>query len=72
MTEFELTETLYNIYGSMSDNASMYFALVSAYLVASYVAGDKFTTRQLAIINTLFVVWTLGIVFGMFTSMRVA
>jgi hypothetical protein len=34
MTEFELGEMLYSAYGIMTDGASVYFTLVSAYLAA--------------------------------------
>lgn len=60
MTEYELTDALYTIYGTMNDGATMYFALVTTYLAASYVAGSKFTTAQVAVVNTLFILWTAG------------
>lgn len=40
----------------------MYFTLVSAYLVVSYLIGHKLTRIQNIIITSLYLVWVTGIV----------
>ena len=62
MTEYELGEMLYNSYGSLWEGSQMYFTLVSAYLVVSYLVGHKLTRIQNIIITSLYLVWVTGIV----------
>ncbi len=69
MTEFEVREVLFNIFDTMSDNAAMYFTLVSAYLATSYVVGRNLSTKQLTIINVLYVVWVLGSINAMYSML---
>ena len=40
----------------------MYFTLVSAYLVVSYLVGHQLTRIQTTIITSLYLVWVTGIV----------
>ena len=70
MTSYELGEMLYHAYGLMSDGAALYFTLVSAYLIVSYIVGAKLTGPQLAVVNVLYVVWTLGQISVQYTQLR--
>jgi hypothetical protein len=62
MSEYELGEILYNSYGSLWEGSQMYFTLVSAYLVVSYLVGHQLTRVQNIIITSLYLVWIIGIV----------
>ncbi len=62
MTEYELVDVMYTIFESMNDTATLYFTLVSAYLVLSFFIGEKLTRTQLFIVNTLYIVWVIGVV----------
>jgi hypothetical protein len=68
MNEFELGEMLYSAYSLSSDGAAIYFTLVTAYIVASYVVGDKLSTAQMLIISALYVVWSLGLINVQYTQ----
>lgn len=55
MSEYELVESV-GIYISNSiGSISVYLTIVSAYLVAAFIAGDRLTGRQVIIVNTLFI-----------------
>jgi len=64
MTEYEMTDIIMSRFGHMTDQASLYFALVSGYLITAYVVGARLTRLQVTVINTLFCLWTLGIFGG--------
>ena len=68
MTEFELGEMLHNQFTVMWQAAQMYFTLVSAYLIASYMVGTKLTRQQNAVITSLYVVWVTSVIIGQITS----
>ena len=57
-------------FAQISTDADRYFALVSAYLLVAYLAGSKLTTVQLTIVNSLFILWTAGIVLGTFSALE--
>lgn len=59
MTEFELVESI-GIYVSTALEAiSIYLTIVSAYLIAAFMAGDRLTKSQVVIVSTLFVAGSL-------------
>ena len=68
MTEFELGEMIYNSTSSMASLAQVHFGLVSAYLVVSYMVGDKLTKVQSVIITTLYVAWVTTVIQGVFSE----
>ena len=68
MTEFELGEMLHNQFTVMWQAGQMYFTLVSAYLIASYMVGTKLTRQQNAVITSLYVVWITSVIIGQITS----
>lgn len=69
MGEFELRELLFATFEQMDSSATMYFTLVSAYLIVSFVAGAKLTRPQLTIVTTLYVLWVLGTVNTMYSML---
>lgn len=69
MTEFELRELLFATFEQMNSSATMYFTLVSAYLVVSFVAGARLTRPQLVIVNALYVLWVLGTINTMYSML---
>jgi len=64
MTEYELTDVVMSRFGLMTDQASLYFALVSGYLIVAWVVGARLSTIQVSVINGLFVVWIVSITQG--------
>ncbi|MFV8816833.1 hypothetical protein [Haliea sp. E17] len=70
MTEFELAELLLHRMEISSEFASMYLTLVSAYLVVSYLVGDKLSTAQFVIISTLYILWVIGLINGMYNNVQ--
>ncbi len=72
MTEFELMELIQGVYDKMGVDATMYFTLVSAFLVVAFLAGDKLSTKQLFIVIVLYVFWVLGNINSMYTGMLLA
>jgi hypothetical protein len=69
VNEFELRELLFATFEQMNSSATMYFTLVSAYLVVSFVAGTRLTRPQLMIINSLYILWVLGTVNTMYSML---
>lgn len=64
MTEYEMTDIIMSRFGHMTEQASLYFALVSGYLITAYVVGARLTRLQVTVINTLYCLWTIGILGG--------
>jgi hypothetical protein len=64
MTEYEMTDIIMSRYAQMTEQASLYFALVSGYLITAYVVGSRLTRLQVTVINTLYCLWTVGILGG--------
>lgn len=68
MNEYEMTDIIMSRYANMSEQASLYFALVSGYLIMAYLIGRRLTLLQVSVVNVLFVLWTSGILMGYLTS----
>jgi hypothetical protein len=64
MTEYEMTDIMMSRFATMTDQAALYFALVSGYLLAAFVVGARLTRLQVIVVNSLFVIWTLGLLVG--------
>ena len=64
MTEAELWELILMSQSNMATFMALYFSVVSAYLIVSYLVGDKLTTLQSTLISGLFgifgILCTLG------------
>ena len=69
MTEFEIGEMLHRQYDIMTDASVMYFTLVSAYLIAGYMVGDKLSRPQLTIVTSLYVLWVIGTINTVYKSL---
>lgn len=64
MSEYEMTDVIMSRFGHMTEQASLYFALVSGYLVTAYFLGARLTKLQVSVVNILFCLWTFGILGG--------
>ena len=69
MTAYELNDLMMDWYGMMGQDADMYLALVSGYLIVAYSMGDKLSSVQAMIINVFFTVWTGSHVMAIFSEM---
>ena len=70
MNEYEMTDLILSRYANIAEQASLYFALVSGYLIMVYLIGEKLTRLQVSVVNGLFIMWTVGILMGYFTSVE--
>jgi len=69
MTAFELNDLMMSWYDMMGQDANMYLALVSGYLIVAYSIGEKLSAVQAMIINIFFTVWTGAHVGAIFSEM---
>jgi len=58
MSEAELFESMYMASGNGLSTLAIFFTLVGSYIVAAYRVGEKLTSTQVRIINTLFILST--------------
>lgn len=56
MTEYELLDYTAAVMGNFQTALALYFTIVTAYVVAAFVAGARLTRLQLYVINTCFVI----------------
>lgn len=56
MTEYELLDYIASLMANFQTALALYFTIVTAYVVAAFVAGDRLTRLQLAIVNACFVI----------------
>jgi hypothetical protein len=56
MTEYELADYASSIMGNFLTALTVYFSVVTAYVVAAFAAGSRLTRIQLLIVNTCFTV----------------
>ena len=71
MTEYEMSDLILSRYANIAEQASLYFALVSGYLVMAFFIGKRLTRLQVCVVNSLFIMWTIGILMGYNTSVEV-
>jgi len=64
MTFFELAELLRENINSGMDAITLYLTVVTTYLVAAYLAGEKMTLFQAFLTTSLFTVFALVFTFG--------
>ena len=64
MSEYEIGEMMHAQSAQMWEAGQMYFTLVSAYLVVSYLVGAKLTRAQVIVVTSLYLVWIASVVFG--------
>lgn len=56
MTEYELVDYAASTMSNFLSALTIYFSIVTAYVIAAFVAGSRLTRVQLAIVNLCFVV----------------
>lgn len=66
MTEYELTDAINSTMSVYSGAFTLYLTIVSAYLIAGFVAGDRLTKDQFVIVSVLFFFASGLAVFAMF------
>ena len=69
MSEYELMDLLQGAYEKMTQDATMYFTLVSAFLAVAFLAGNRLSKGQLAIASTLYVIWLMGTMNSLYNGM---
>lgn len=71
MTEVELSEQISN-YGTQGMTVfTVWVSVVAGYLVVAYLAGSKLDRNQVLILNTLYIMVSLLIIFGIWGSFKV-
>jgi small-conductance mechanosensitive channel len=68
MTEYELGELIVSYSGLVATYLTTYLTVVSGYLITAYVAGKRFSTSQVILLNCLFVVATAMLTMAVFAS----
>ena len=53
MTEAEMLEIVQSMWGNYLSTMSIFISVISAYLIVAYLAGDKLTKAQVALVNVL-------------------
>jgi hypothetical protein len=61
VTEYELLDYVSSLMANFQSALALYFTIVTAYVVAAFIAGDRLTRLQLLIVNTCFAI-AVGIV----------
>ena len=56
MTEYELLDYIASLMANFQTALALYFTIVTAYVVAAFIAGDRLTRLQLLIVNTCFAI----------------
>ena len=56
MTEYELADYTSSMMSNFLSAITIYFSLITTYLVVAFVAGDRLTRLQLAVVNVSFTV----------------
>ena len=54
MTGYELADYAAAVMSNFLSSLTIYFSVITAYVVAAFVAGDRLTRLQLAIVNATF------------------
>ena len=66
MTEYELTDAINSTMSVYASSFTLYLTIISAYLIAGFVAGDRLNSQQFLIISVLFFFASGLTVFAMF------
>jgi len=56
MTEYELADYTSSMMGNFLSAITIYFSVVTTYVVVAFVAGDRLSRLQLAVVNVSFTV----------------
>ncbi|MFT7289152.1 MAG: positive regulator of sigma E activity [Halieaceae bacterium] len=66
MTETELVEAANSSWSLVVSALGFYMTIASAYLIAAFLAGVKFTTSQVGIISALFITMASTLMIGLY------
>ena len=66
MTEAELVSTAQALWANVIALMAILLSVMSAYLIVAYLAGSKLTHSQAVIVNTLYVLVSVFLVWAMF------
>ena len=64
MTEYELVDNALTYYNSAMAAFAMYITVLSGYVIAAFVAGERLNRAQVSIVNALFVCITVFLTIG--------
>ena len=70
MTAFELNDLMMSWYMMMGQDANMYLALVSGYLLVAYYIGSNLSKAQCLVVSVFFTVWSASHVGALLSEMR--
>jgi len=56
VTEYELLDYIASLMANFQTGLALYFTIITAYVVAAFIAGDRLTRLQLFIVNACFVI----------------
>jgi hypothetical protein len=56
VTEYELLDYIASLMANFQTSLALYFTIVTAYVVAAFIAGDRLTRLQLLIVNACFAI----------------
>ena len=56
MIDYELAQYTSSVMGNFMSAVAIFFSIITAYVIAAFVAGSKLTSLQLAIVNTSFTI----------------
>ena len=69
MTEYEMGDLLTSTSFAAVESFSMYVALMAAYLVSAYFAGQNMTRSQVVLVSILYSIAALGMTWNTYTYM---
>ena len=69
MTEYEISDLLTSTSFAAVESFSMYVALMAAYLVSAYFAGQNMTRSQVVLVSILYSIAALGMTWNTYTYM---
>ena len=67
MTEFETTELTFSLLGYAMTAMTLYFTVVSGYLIIAYMVGEQLSKSQMFIVSSLFGVFAFILVFASYS-----
>ncbi len=67
MTEYEIADLTFSLVGYGMAAMTLYFSVVSGYLAVAFMTGARLSRSQMSIITSLFVVFSLSLVFGTYS-----
>jgi hypothetical protein len=70
MTAFELNDLMMSWYAMMGQDANMYLALVTGYLLVAYYMGANLSKLQCLVVSVFFTVWASSHVLALLSEMR--